>query len=161
MPRHKNRVNLDPDTKSKSFSIHTLKTSWFRSLYSNQVIWDHPHNQINIIPTLKSSQIPPPHLNQVNFDHPHKNQVKFDARTKTKWFLARIQNPRQFRPPTQKPSPSIPTLKTRHFRPANKKPSQNRSPTQKPSQSIPALKTSHFRPAHKNQVIFDSYIKTK
>ena len=43
----------------------------------------------------------PPHWNQVNIDHPDKNQVNFDAHTKTKRFAARIQKPSPSRPPTQ------------------------------------------------------------
>ena len=63
------------------------------------------------ITKLKSSQYRPLGLKHINFD----------AHTKTKWFLARIQKPRHFWPPTQKSSQSILTLRTRNFRPANKK----------------------------------------
>ena len=84
-----------------------------------------------------------PRWNQVNFNHQHKNQVKFDAHTKTKRFAAGIKKPSQFRPPTPKPSQSITTLKTSQFRPAH---SQFRSP---------ARKTSRFRSQRWNQVIFD------
>ena len=42
-----------------------------------------------------------------------------------------------------------------------RKPSQLRPPAQKLSQSIPTLKTSHFRTAHENRVNFDPYVKTK
>ena len=75
-----------------------LQPSHFRPQHQNQGNSD-PYTEI------KSSSIP--HRNQVNFDHPRKNEVKFDAYTTTKWFLARIQKPSHLQPPTQKPSQSI------------------------------------------------------
>ena len=86
MPRHKNQVNFDPATKTKSFSTPTQKISQFPSLLWNQVSFD------------------PPYYNQVHFDHAHKKQVNFDAHTKTESFSTRTQKWSQFRPPTQKPS---------------------------------------------------------
>ena len=52
----------------------TLKTSDFRPAYQDQVNYDHPHNnQINVVPTLRSSQFVPPTQNQAYF-HVHKNK---------------------------------------------------------------------------------------
>ena len=102
-------------TKFKSICMIILKTSDFRTAVKNQVNFDHPHNQqIDFIPTLKSSQVRSPtlkssrfgpptqkpssfrphHWNQANFDpHSniksismprHKNRVNFDSDTKNK-----------------------------------------------------------------------------
>ena len=101
-----------------------------------------------MIPTLKSSKFHPPQWNQVHFDHPRKNEVKFDAHTKTKWFSSSIQKPNQLRPPTQKRSRSIPTLKTRHFRPTHKT-HVNFDPH--------AKNASQFWSINRNQVIFDQH----
>ena len=68
MPRHKNQVNLDSDTKNKSFSTPAQKPSQRPSLHWNRVYSD------------------PPHWNQVNVHHAHKNQVAFDAHTKPTLF---------------------------------------------------------------------------
>ena len=153
MPRHKNRVNFDPDTKNKTFSTATKKPSHFRFLYWNQVNFDHPHTQINFIRALNSSQVSSPHWNQVNLDHPHNNHVNFDAYTKTKWFRARVQKPSEFRPPTLKPSQSLPTLKQVIFGPHSQPKSIWPPGKKQGSISIPTLKSSQFRSLHWNKSI--------
>ena len=118
------------DAQTELISIQKLKTSHFPPPRNNRVNSDlytemktistpHTTTKLNSSPLWNQDKFHPPHWNEVDFDHPHKNQVKFDSHNKTIWFPARRQNPSQFRPPTQKPSRSIPTLKTSHFRPAN------------------------------------------
>ena len=125
MPRHRNRVNFDPDTEIKSFSTATLKTSWFRSLHWNQVYLDHPHNRINFIPTLKLSQVPSltlkssqfrrstqkpnqsrcshekviscPHTKTTSFSITHTKTKSIDPGTKNKALTACKKKPSQFR----------------------------------------------------------------
>ena len=126
MPRHKNRVNFDPDTKSKSFSTATKKTSWFRSLHWNQVNLDHPHNQINIIPTLKASQVPSTALKSSQFGPytqktsqfrcSHENQVISCPHTKTTSFLTTHTKIKSIDPHTKNKEFSARKQKTNQFR---------------------------------------------
>ena len=153
-----NQINFDPNTKIKSFSTPTQKTSQFRSPHKKQVNFDPytktklisiqrlkpghfrtPHqNQLNSDPCTESSQVRSPQWNQVDFDLPHKNEVKFDAHTKTRWFSASVQKPSQARPPAQKLSQSI--LKTSHFRTAHNK-------------EVNFEKPSYFRSTNENRAI--------
>ena len=92
---HKIQVNFDPETKTKSFLTPINETKKFRSLNWNQVKFDRPH------------------WNQVNIHHPDKTKSISMLTLKPSDFAARIQKLSQSRPsPTQKPSPSIMTLKT-------------------------------------------------
>ena len=60
------RYNIDT---SNSIGMITLETSDLRPSYKKQSYFYHPHeNQVNFIPTLKSSQVRSHHWNQVNFD---------------------------------------------------------------------------------------------
>ena len=93
-PRHKinqfrYRTYFDPHTKTKLISIQRLKPNHFRPPY---------HNQVNSDPYTERNQVKfnPPQQNQLNFVHPHKNEVKFDAHTKTKLCSASIQKPSHF-----------------------------------------------------------------
>ena len=108
-PIHDTEINLTPTT-------HT--TTFISSVHWNQVKFD------------------PPHGNQVNSAHLHKNQANFDAYTKAKWFAVRIHTTKSIW-------------------------SQSRPPTQKLSQSIPTVKTNDFPHAHKHLVNFDPHAKSQ
>ena len=116
MPRHKSRVNFDPETKNKSFSTTTKKPSQFQFIRWNQVNFGLPHNK-------------------TNFDAPrHENQINFDPDSK----------PRLFRPPHKTKSILIPALKSSQSRSPKLKSSLIRLPTQQPSQFIVNTKTMSF-----------------
>ena len=59
-----------------------------------------------------------------------------------------------------KPSPFRCPLKTKSFLARTQRLNYFRPPAQKPSQSILTLRTRHFRAAQKNQVNFDPHTKT-
>ena len=129
MPRHKNEVDFDPDTKIK----------YFRPLHKNQVNFD-PGTEVMSSSTQISSQlrtptrkpseirsptpkpslfrptteirtIPNSHLSSSQFlSLDTKNKLNFDVNSKTKYFE------------THKPkSTPIPTLKSIQFRPLTQK----------------------------------------
>ena len=138
MPRHKHRVNFDPDTsatqKLKSFPISTLESSKFKPPTQQ------PHQFVSL--DWNQVKLHPPHRNQINFDHPHKTQVNVDAHTKNKSFRPPYKNRVNFDHPNKKPCQSIPALITSHFRTTHK--------TQ-----------VNFNHPHKNQVNFGPHTKTK
>ena len=122
MPRHKNQVDFDPETKTKSFSTPTQKLSQFQSLHRNQVKFNRPHwNKINFDqhknlaqfdPYTKIKLISTHDGDQVNFDPyskfksilmpRHKNQVNFDTTTKIKLIRSPTLKSSQFRHPDTK-----------------------------------------------------------
>ena len=116
-----NQVNLDAHTITKWFSARTQKTKSVPISHTEikSISKTHTTKSISSVHWNKV-KFDLPHWNQVNFAHLHKNQVNFDVHTKPKRCLANIEKPIQFQPPTQKPSQSIPTLKTIGSRPAHK-----------------------------------------
>ena len=68
MPIHHTEIKpiWATNTKFQSICMPTLKISDFRPAVKNQVNTDHPqNNEINFIPTLKSSQVRFPTLNEI------------------------------------------------------------------------------------------------
>ena len=104
MLRHKNRVNFDPDTKTKSFlTPHQNQAN--SHLYTEIKSISISHTEIKSIstthtsismPTLKANHFRPVHKYHVNFDHPHRKQVYSEpytdiesisiSHTKIRWF---------------------------------------------------------------------------
>ena len=149
---HKIQVNIDPDTKTKSFLSPRHKTNQFRSLNWNQVNiyfdahtkpWDLPpaskkrvsfdhhsrKHQVNWSSNPKKVNFGP---HTFNFDPPHKKQVTFGTNTKTKSNSI---------PRTKIKLISTPLLKSCQFGPHSK------------------IKSISM-PLHKNQVNFDLHINT-
>ena len=147
MPRHKNRVKFDVDTKNKSLSTTQIKTKSISML------------------TLKPRDLRPASNYRVNFDHPHKNQVYRSPHYKHmnfgphSQFLAPEQKQVNCDPNTKTESNSIPHTKSSQFRRhhwnqvnsiPNKKSSKIRCPdTETEMISIKTLKPSFFRPPQK------------
>ena len=77
----KKHVNFDPQTKTKSISIHRLKPSHFRPPHKTQVNFD-PCTKI------KSISIPHTKIKLIS----NKIQVNFGAQTKSSLFRSPTQN---------------------------------------------------------------------
>ena len=125
-------------TKTMSIFVLIIKTSGFRPAHKKQVKFNHPHNQMIFIPTLKWSQVrsstlrssqfrPSQKTKQIlmltpktsNFQSAHKRKVNFDPRTKTSQFSALKRCP--FSTPKIKPSWFRPQRWSRvHFYPHSK-----------------------------------------
>ena len=86
MPQHKNRVNFDPDTKTKSFSTPTqnkVDSDLYTEIKSRSIPYvevksistTHRKTKSSSMLTLKPSDLRPAYKNQGNFDHPHISQV--------------------------------------------------------------------------------------
>ena len=129
-------------TKFTSICMLALKPSDFGPAYKNQVNFDRPHNKINFIPTLKSSQIRSPTLkssqfgpttqqpsqssclswkqvifgqhtsDKVNFYHRHNNQINSSLH----WNKVKFKNQVKFCSPHKTKLISTPTLKSSQFR---------------------------------------------
>ena len=121
----KTSISLEPHNRTKSILILALKSSQGRPLThkprpfrsKNKASHCRPHTKICSTPIpAKKLKVDPLQWNQVKFDYPHK----FFAHTKTKLFFATIQKPTQFRPPAQKLTQSILTLKQVMFGPYTK-----------------------------------------
>ena len=121
-------------TKFKSICMIILKTSDFRTAVKNQVNFDHPHNQqIDFIPTLKSSQVWSPTLKSSRFGPP-------------------TQEPNQVYLYTDIKSSSIHHTDIKLI---------STTITKTKSISTLKLKTNHFRAAHKYEVNFDPRTKNR
>ena len=141
-PTPKSNKFRPPSQKIKSISMLTRKPSDLWPSYKHQHISTthtktkpiDAHTKTYFIPTLKLTTqklVSSLRWNKVNFDRPHRNQINFDhPRKKTSQFPCSHENQvicgphttaSPFRPPTQKPSQSIPTLKASHLRPGHKK----------------------------------------
>ena len=111
MPRHKNQVNFDPDTKTKSFSIPTQKqvnSDPFTEIKSISI----PHIEIKSISTThtKRSQVRCSIENQVTFgsniifSNTHTKNKTIDLRIKNESFSARTKEQVSRDPRALKPS---------------------------------------------------------
>ena len=161
-----------PHTQINSISITHMITKSNCSLHWNQVNadsphwnqvhFDHPHNnQINFITKLKSSQVLSPTLKSSPFrlltqkTSPFRlltqKQVHSDANSQNKLCPARIQKPSQFRPPAQRLSQSILTLKQVIFGLHTKTRSISIPTLKTKSISIHTFKSCNVRPAQKKR----------
>ena len=103
-----NQVNFHQHSKTKSFSTPIKKSSQPWSAHEKTCQFRRPNQKpsqsildtktkLISIQTRKPSIFRPPRKTQVNSDRPHKNQVNFEAHTKTKRFRSSILKPSQFR----------------------------------------------------------------
>ena len=152
--RTKKRSQFDPRTKNKLISTLTMSTlnpSQFRSRTQNLVRFD-PITEIKPISM-------PRLINRGNFD---ANKSFFDRHSKTmSTSIPYTQIKSISTTHTKTKSISMLTLENKWLPAPIYKETKFRPPTQVPSQSIPTLNTSHCRPTCNIQVNFDPYIKTK
>ena len=85
MPPHRRRENVDPNTKNKQFSTKQVNDDVYTAInwgnsdppHWNQVNLNHLHNdQINVMPTSKSSQDLPLTLKASQLPAPERSQIR-------------------------------------------------------------------------------------
>ena len=104
---HKTKLISNPTLKSSQFGPPTQKACQFacsdkkqvfRPSFKHKLNFDHPHNQMNFIPRLKSSQIRSPKLKSSQFGPPTQEPNQFHPYTEIISILSPTPRSSQFRP---------------------------------------------------------------
>ena len=128
---HQKQVIFGPHSKTKSISIHTLKSSNCRPAHKNEVTFDL---RIKIMPISICIQKP-----SQNFDHAHKNRFNLDPVTEIESIsILTLMSSRCRSPDTKTELISIQTLQKSRFRP----PHENKVDSD-PYTEIKSISTTH------------------